>query len=191
MKKILSGPVAFVMYHLFFAAAILAVSVMGMTLINYVFTALGIVIAVIGILSFFVGLDFIFGIYDSAGNEYYATNIKYKLILSFSILIIAFAVASIPEFFDVPEFLVAVFIALLAWIVGFKTSSENGRWNYRLGDFSLLLGKLVPISYILCVGILIISLAFSFSPIVLIIFSSIAAFIHLMRMILVLKDNPF
>ena len=127
----------------------------------------------------------------NSSSEYRSCILFFSPLLSFSILIIAFAVASIPEFFDVPEFLVAVFIALLAWIVGFKTSSENGRWHYRLGGFSLLLGKLVPSSYILCVGILIISLAFSFSPIVLIIFSSIAAFIHLMRMILVLKDNPF
>lgn len=191
MKKFLKGPFLFVLYHLFFMAAILAISVMGMTLINYVFTALGIVIAIIGILSFFVGLEFIFGIYDSAGNEYYATNIKHKLILSFSILIIAFAVASIPEFVDIPEFLVAVFIALLAWIVGFKTTFENSKWYYRIGDFTSLLGKAVPVSYIICVGILIISLAFNFSPVLLIVCSSIATFIHLVRVVLVLRDNPF
>ena len=187
MKKIFG----FLFYHLFFGTAILAVSIMGVTFLNYVFTALAIVIAIIGILSFFVGLEFIFGIYDSAGNEYYATNIKHKLIVSFSILIIAFAVYSIPEIMEVPEFLVAVFIALLAWIVGFKTSSENGRWNYDISDFTHLLGKVVPVSYILCVGVLIVSLAFNLSPVVLIICSLLAALIHLVRIISVLKDRPF
>ena len=47
MRKLFGGAFGFVLYHLFFAAAILAVSIMGMTLINYVFTALAIVIAVI------------------------------------------------------------------------------------------------------------------------------------------------
>lgn len=191
MKKFLKGPFVFVLYHLFFMAAILAVNIMGVTLINYVFTALGIVIAIIGILSFFVGLDFIFGIYDSAGNEYYATNIRYKLILSFSILIIAFAVYSIPQWIGIPEFLVAVFVALLGWIVGFKTTFENSKWYYNIGSFTSLLGKVVPVSYIMCVGILIVSLAFNFSPVVLIVCSSIAAFIHLVRIVSVLKDNPF
>ena len=187
MKKI----VGFLLYHLFFGAAILAVSIMGVTLVNYVFTALAVVIAIIGILSFFVGLEFIFGIYDSMGNEYYATNIKHKLIVSFSILIIAFAVYSIPEMMDVPEFLVAVFIALLAWMVGFKTGSENGRGNYDISDFTHLLGKAVPVSYILCVGVLILSLAFNLSPVILIVCSSIAALIHLVRIVAVLKDRPF
>ena len=191
MRKLFGGAFGFVLYHLFFAAAILAVSIMGMTLINYVFTALAIVIAVIAVLSFFVGLDFIFGIYDSAGNEYYATNITHKLVLSFSILLIAFAVYSIPEWMGVPEFLIAVFIALLAWIVGFKTSFENSKWYYRIEGFTSLLGKAVPVSYILCVGVLIVSLAFNFSPVVLIVCSSIATFIHLVRVVLVLKDNPF
>ena len=191
MKKFIKGPFIFVLYHLFFAAAILTVSILGVTLINYVFMTLGLVIALIGVLSFFVGLDFVFGIYDSAGNEYYATNFRYKLILSFSILIIAAAVAYIPEYVDVPEFLVGVFIALLAWIVGSKMMTENCKWDYDLAGFTYILGKAVPVSYILCVGVLIVSLSLGFPPVVLIIVSSISALIHLIRIVLVLKDNPF
>ena len=192
MRRLLAGPVGFVLYHLFFAAALLAISIFGLTLIRYVFLAIGGVIVIIGFFATFVGLEFITGIYDQYGNEYYATNFKYKLILGFSIFLIGAAVAGIPEMVDVPEWLAAIISTFIVWVVGIKMMGENVNWGrYDLNNTTLLLGKLVPIMYMTSACLFIVSIAFSWSPVILIVFASICTAAHLTRMVLVLKDNPF
>lgn len=192
MRRLLAGPVGFVLYHLFFVAALLAISIFGLTLIRYVFLAIGGVIVIIGFFATFVGLEFITGIYDQYGNEYYATNFKYKLILGFSIFLIGAAVAGIPEMVDVPEWLAAIISTFIVWVVGIKMMGENVNWGrYDLNNTTLLLGKLVPIMYMTSACLFIVSIAFSWPPVILIVFASICTAAHLARMVLVLKDNPF
>ena len=191
MRRLFGGPFGFVLYHLFFAAAILAVSILGLTLVRYVFWILGGAIVIVGILSGIIGLEFITGIYDQYGNEYYATNFRYKLILGFSICIIGAAVAGIPEYFDVPELLAAIFTILLAWLVGIKTRCENANWKGYLNRPTELFGVLVPVLYIASAGLYIVSLAYGLNPIFLIVFASICTLVHIVRAVMVLKDNPF
>lgn len=193
MRRLLAGPVGFVLYHLFFAAAILAIAIFGLTLIEYVFFAIGGVIVIIGFFATFVGLEFITGIYDKYGNEYYATNFKYKLILGFSIFLIGAAVAGIPKMFgEASALLAAIISTFIVWVVGIKMMGENVNWGrYDLNNSTLLLGKLVPIMYMASACLFIVSSAFSWPPVVLIIFASICAATHLVRIVLVLKDNPF
>lgn len=192
MRRLFSGPFGFVLYHLFFAAAILAVSILGLTLVKYVFWALGGVIIVIGILSGIIGIEFITGIYDKYGNEYYATNFQYKLLLGFSIVIIGAAVAGIPEYFDTPELLAAIFTVLLAWLVGIKMMCENINWEgCKLSNTTRMFGKIVPILYIISAGFYMVSLAYGLPPIFLIIVASICTITHIVRAVMVLRDNPF
>ena len=193
MSKINKGKLWFTVFHIFFILAFIAIAVVGMILVEYVFLGVGFAIILIGVISFFFGHQFITGIYDKYGNEYYATNIRYKLILLLSFIVVGAAVAGIPEYFKGAEsILIGIILALLGIIVGVRMNNENYEWyseSYCLRAYTAAIGRIVPVAYIFGAGIY--ALFWTAIPLLASIIIVLCAIFHLVRVIFVYQDRPF
>lgn len=193
MSKINTGKLWFTVFHFFFILAFIAIAVIGMILVEYVFLGIGGAIILIGIISFFFGHQFITGIYDKYGNEYYATNIRYKLVLLLSFVVVGAAIAGIPEYFQGAEHvLIGIILALLGIMVGVRMNNENYEW-YAEHDwvraFTAESGRIVPVAYIFGAGIY--ALFWESIPVLASIIIILCAIFHLIRVIMVYQDRPF
>ncbi len=192
MNNSVKGKLGFSFFHFLFILVFIAIAVMGMVLIEYVFLGIGGAIILIGVVSFFFGHQFITGIYDKHGNEYYATNIRYKLILLLSFIVAGAAVAGLPEAFGAPYFLIGIILAILGIIVGVRTNHENYEWYAYSSDisgFTAALGRLVPVVYIFGAGLY--AMLWESVPVIASIIIVLCALFHLFRTVCVFNDKPF
>jgi hypothetical protein len=193
MGKINKGKLWFTFFHFFFILAFIAIAVIGMVLIERVFLGIGFAVILIGVVSFFFGHQFITGIYDKYGNEYYATNIRYKLLLLLSFIVVGAAVAELPKYFEQAEsVLIGIILALFGIIVGVRMNNENYEWyneHYYLRAFTASIGRIVPVAYIFGAGIYALfweTIPFLASAIIV-----LCAIFHFVRVICVYQDRPF
>ena len=192
MGKFSKGAFGFSLFHFFFILVFMAMAVVGVIFMEYLFFGLGAAIIAIGILSFFVGHQFITGIYDKDGNEYYATNIQYKLIVLLAFVVAGAAVMELPKQFGLPHFLVGIIMAVIAVFVGVRMNHENYEW-YEMGsdisEFTASLGRLVPVVYMFALGAY--CMLYHVNAIIAAAFIIVAALFHLFRVICVYSNRPF
>ena len=186
MKKFL-----FILFHVLLAALMVTFGVIGALLMNYIFKFIGILVILVGILSFFPNLVVKF-VYDDAGNEWMVTNISHRLIMLFTAFVIGGLIYGLMDYVSVPRAFGALGIFLLAQGVGFKIAKENDNYYaYDISDSTRNIGRLVPLVYTFGGGVFLLSTLIPMHPAFCIAAMSVGAAFHLFRIVLVLREENF
>lgn len=181
----------FILFHVLLAALMVTFGVIGALLMNYIFKFIGILIVLVGILSFFPNLVVKF-VYDDAGNEWMVTNISHRLIMLFTAFVIGALIYGLMDYVSVPRAFGALGIFLLAQGVGYKIAKENDNYYaYDISDATRTAGRFVPLVYTLGGGVFLLSTLVPMHPAFCIAAMSAGAVFHFFRMVLVLREESF
>lgn len=184
--------IGFLAFHVLFAIAQITMSVLGLKLVSFVFYVAGGAVILYGLLSFLPGTKF--WIVEGKYGYYEVNNVKSSLITMAITILVGAIIAIIPQYLNDTGLFVPIFTYLVALFVGLKIMSENSKWANNLNAGQRLLGKLVPVAYVLSVFIMILPLLnpmITINPVVSIILMSISGLFHLFRTIVVMVNNPF
>ena len=178
---------SFVLFHGLMMALILAISIMGLFLLSWIFNVLGGLVILLGILIFFSGTTVNF-IFDEFGNEYIVSNIRYRAIILVVTLILGAGITILPTMFDIPEIIIGFTLILLGVGLGFKLHSEDDGYKYYVSDGAKLMGVLIPFIYMINAGVFIIAILFSWPLFISIVTTSVCVLFHLFRTIYVFRE---
>lgn len=189
MRADTKSKILYIVFNALFAIPLLLMSILGMTLINYVLYVIGVIIILIGVLSFFPSIVVKTGIFDEFGNEYVATNLFERLATLGITILIGGAVTMLPSFLNMPSFFGYVAIVALAVGLGVKITAENNK--YYLYPSTIIIGQFVPFAYIVGGAAFLVEAAFSIGIWFRILVMSLAFILHLVRAVLVFRQSAF
>ncbi len=178
---------SFILFHGLMMALIMAISVMGLFLLSWLFNALGALVILLGILIFFSGTTVNF-IFDEFGNEYIVSNIRYRAIILVVTIILGASIAILPTMFEIPEIIIGFTLILLAVGLGFKVHGEDDGYKYYASDTAKLIGVLVPFVYMINAAVFIVAILFSWPLFISIVTTALCVLFHLCRTIYVCRE---
>ena len=189
MRTDTKNKLIYILLNAVFAVPLLLMSILGMTLINYVLYAIGALIVLIGVISFFPSIVVKTGIFDEFGNEYVETNLFERLATLGITVLVGGAVAMLPSFLNMPSFFGYIAITALAVGLGVKITAENSK--YYLSGSTVILGQFLPLAYIIGGAAFLLEAAFSIGIWFRILVMSIAFLLHILRAVLVFRESAF
>ena len=179
---------SYIFFHVLIMILMMAMGVMGLLLLQYLFYGLGALVIIFGFLIFFSGTTINF-VFDEFGNEWLVTNIQHRAIILCVTLVIGASIAILPTFFDIPQVIVSIVMILLGFGIGFRLHGENDSWKYDVSDPARLLGSLVPLSYMLNAGFFLFAALFELPLFIGILTTALCLVPHILRTVLVYRDS--
>lgn len=182
---------AFIFFHIFLILFVVAVSIFTMYALDILFKIIGVIIMLIAVLSFFSGSYFVTGVFESIGIKWYATNLGEKAIISIVLLLLGAGCFAALDFYEFPDTIGSILVLICGFGIGYKMFNENEEGIFNLSDSTILLGKLVPVVYIIGAGLFMVFTIFKINAILSVICIVIGAVLHVFRLIAVCKEDIF
>ena len=182
----------FILLHTLIMAMALALSIVGMIIMQAVFFVLGGLIVIWGFLIFFAYTFVETGFFDAFGNEYIITNIKPRLVSLLIMIGLGILVAGLPYLWDEAYVLVSVGIAGLAVASSYFKLREHDEYDgYNLSMPLKVFGYVIPFLYLAGAGMFLVCNIFSLHGVFHTIIIGVAAALDITRMVLVCQQHDF
>ena len=179
----------FTIFHGVIAAAMLAMSIVGMTLISWTLFAVGWLVILTGLLSFFPNLIIKIDTIRELGIEIIRTNLGERVAVLAVTVLIGAGIAQLPNLLTVSRSLGFIAIAAIALWLGAAILSENRR--LCLYDGPQTTGKFVPLAYMAAGAVFMISGNFGAEAWLPIVAMVPAVAFHVYRLVYVFREGSF
>ncbi len=190
-NEVLKNKILFILFNALFALPLLALGIFGMSFLNIVLYAVGIVVALYGFLAFFPSIVVKIGIFDKFGNEYVATNLFHRLIVLIITIIAAGIIIYLPTFISDAELLLFIFIIISAVAIGLGVMVTYENAKHYISDLTKEIGLFVPMAYILAGAMFILDAAAGVGAWLRIVVMILAFLFHAFRCYLVFTQSDF
>ena len=155
MTKSTKRKMKFLTFHIFVAALMLAMPIVGMTLIEWFLIGLGWATIVFGVVSFFPNFLVHIEVFEDIGLEIVHTNLFERLGLVLMNVLLGMLFIRLPEILSMPKTLGFITVVVFSIFLGIKIVDQNTR--YSVSDSLQTPSKFIPLTYMLAGAVFMLS----------------------------------